>query len=541
MSKSQREDRKRLLQLRTNGDHELKSVSFEENTNGIYTIEDAINEMGLGTFQLLLMVFCGLTLIADTMEILVLAIVSPAVKCQWNLSDFEEAIIVSIVFFGFFLGSIFWGFVCDNIGRRNTVFIVNVIVLVFGVLSALKVSSGDSKIPGYPWLIICRFCVGFGAGGVTQGIIYFIEFLPLKWRGAFMILTSVSVPIGSMFGAGLAAIVMGEKDLGWHWYLGLVTLPIGLVVFFTLLLPESARFYLLKGKNEKAQKVMKRIAWCNCKKLPPGRLVSSQEKERLEKCVGNDGNIEDVNESNSNEIEGIEKPDKRIVHEIKDVLSNLSVLFIGGMWRTTIILIFLWFGNAWAYYGIVLLTTSLLDNNTYCSYDDKSVSNWNNDSACDDELDTDDYIKILWSASAELPGLACYIILIEVFGRKWTMVIGYMGSMVAFLLLLICYSEALFITSLLITRASIGGTYVVLYIYTPEVYPTSIRALGLGVCTATTRIGAGMTSFVAYILLDVNAPVTFLLYASSCLMMAVLALMLTIETKGRALENNERK
>lgn len=46
--------------------------------------------------------------------------------------------------------------------------IVDVWILVFGVLSALKVSEGDDRDFGYPWLLICRFGVGFGAGGTSQ-------------------------------------------------------------------------------------------------------------------------------------------------------------------------------------------------------------------------------------------------------------------------------------------------------------------------------------------------------------------------------------
>ena len=46
--------------------------------------------------------------------------------------------------------------------------IVDMMILVFGVLSAIPVSADDSKVPGYPWLLICRFGVGFGAGGVPQ-------------------------------------------------------------------------------------------------------------------------------------------------------------------------------------------------------------------------------------------------------------------------------------------------------------------------------------------------------------------------------------
>ncbi len=46
---------------------------------------------------------------------------------------------------------------------------VNVFVLVFGVLSAIPITSDPSaKYPAYPWLLLCRAGVGFGAGGTGQ-------------------------------------------------------------------------------------------------------------------------------------------------------------------------------------------------------------------------------------------------------------------------------------------------------------------------------------------------------------------------------------
>ena len=45
---------------------------------------------------------------------------------------------------------------------------IDLVILTFGVLSAVPLSADDSKIPGYPWLLICRFGVGFGAGGTAQ-------------------------------------------------------------------------------------------------------------------------------------------------------------------------------------------------------------------------------------------------------------------------------------------------------------------------------------------------------------------------------------
>ena len=47
---------------------------------------------------------------------------------------------------------------------------VDISILLFGVLSAIKVANDDlsGKAVGYPWLLLCRFGVGFGAGGTAQ-------------------------------------------------------------------------------------------------------------------------------------------------------------------------------------------------------------------------------------------------------------------------------------------------------------------------------------------------------------------------------------
>lgn len=48
------------------------------------------------------------------------------------------------------------------------IFVVTVLVLTFGILSAIQVSPDDAKLPGYPWLVVCRFGLGFSAGGASQ-------------------------------------------------------------------------------------------------------------------------------------------------------------------------------------------------------------------------------------------------------------------------------------------------------------------------------------------------------------------------------------
>ncbi len=127
------------------GDEENESASIATlpnavNQDQIYTVNEAVNKMGFGPFQVLLTVFCGLLWLADAMEFLLLSVLSPAVKCQWNLSTFEEALITSLVFLGFFFGGLVWGVIFDIIGRKRGLLLVNVVILVFGVLSTQIVS-----------------------------------------------------------------------------------------------------------------------------------------------------------------------------------------------------------------------------------------------------------------------------------------------------------------------------------------------------------------------------------------------------------------
>jgi len=54
-----------------------------------FTVEDALNEIGLGRFQYLLLCILGLTWVADLSEIVLLAFLAPAVYCVslvfWSL------------------------------------------------------------------------------------------------------------------------------------------------------------------------------------------------------------------------------------------------------------------------------------------------------------------------------------------------------------------------------------------------------------------------------------------------------------------------
>ncbi|KAA0183606.1 Synaptic vesicle 2 protein, partial [Fasciolopsis buskii] len=144
-----------------------------------YTIEDAVEAAGLGCFQLRLCLICGVLTAADAMEMLLLSILGPALRCAWHLTSNEVAAMTTVVFVGFLLGSPFWGFVSDRFGRWPIFFTVLSMIAYYGFLTALS--------PTYVWVIILRFMVGFAIGGGSSSFTLLSEYLPVKHRAKVLI------------------------------------------------------------------------------------------------------------------------------------------------------------------------------------------------------------------------------------------------------------------------------------------------------------------------------------------------------------------
>jgi len=546
-----------------------------------FTVDEAINRMGFGPFQVLITVFCGLIWVADAMELMILAILSPIVKCQWDLSSIEEALITSIVFLGLMIGVLFWGLLNDIIGRKSSLLLVDISVVLCGLLSAVPVSMDDRREFGYPWLLFWRFGVGFSSGGTLQVMTYYAEFLPQKGRGIWLVMIAMWWTIGGIFCSVLAMLVLGVWHLNWHWFLGMCAAPMSVVLLLFPLVPESARFYLVKGKKDKARKVLEYIAKVNCQKLPPGKLIfkeekddckpgadisksssmsessecqkfgeeklDTQKKETFKQYEGSEDETEAVaeddqldaerkllQESKDESRQNSSKRNKRS-SKLADEAKKFSLLFSNRMWITTLLLSFIWFGCAWSYYGVIILTTSMLSSDTtHCSTHNNISSN--STSECR-ELDTGDYTKILYESLAEFPGLIFTFVIIELIGRKKTMAVEFLMAAGAFLLLLICVSKLVLTSFLFIVRAVVAGVFQVVFVYTPEVYPTNARALGLGVCNTAARLGGILTPIVGQVLYEANDYISIGLYAGLCILFAIFSLLLPIETKGRPLQD----
>nr|XP_046231715.1 synaptic vesicle 2-related protein-like [Scatophagus argus] len=469
------------------GGRESALTSRFYKTEETFTVDDALEAIGFGKFQWKISLLTGLSWIADAMEMMILSILGPQLHCEWRLPSYQVALITSVVFVGMGISSPLWGKLSDKYGRRAGVTICMCWTLYYGLLSAF--------VPVYGWLLVLRGLVGFGIGGACQSVTLYTEFLPMKARGACVMLIAIFWAVGAVFEVLLALWVM--PTLGWRWLLGLSTIPMAIFICFCFWLPESPRFDMLMGNAEKAIATLSRIAKENGKAMPQGKMIV-------------------YNQNNQGWIKN---------------------LFSPQYWRTTLLLWFIWFANAFSYYGLVLLTTEMFQSGDSCGATQGAKVDPSCSLACK-YLTSADYKDLLWTTLAEFPGLLVALVAVDRIGRKKSMGLCFFMFSLCILPLYACIGRLALTIFIFIARAFISGGFQVAFVYTPEVFPTENRALAMGTCSAMARIGSLITPFVAQVMLRTSVYLTLSMYCCCSLLAGIASLLLPIETLGRGLQES---
>ncbi|KAG8376294.1 hypothetical protein BUALT_Bualt09G0048300 [Buddleja alternifolia] len=383
---------------------------------------------------------------------------------------------------------------------------VAVITCIFALLSAFS--------PNYISLVLFRMVVGIGLGGGPVYSSWFLEFVPVRNRGVWMVIFSTFWSIGTILEASLAWIVMPRY--GWRWLLILSSLPCLAAFILYFLTIESPRYLYTTGRITDAQNVLKKMAAINKTQLPSGILVSDQMTQL----------DEEITPSKDTPLLSTQKDEIAIP---KPGFSSLFTLLSSSLVKVTLLLWVVYFGNSFSYYGVVLLTSELNSGQSKC----KSIVLHTNQLT-----DSSLYRNVFITSFAELPGLILSAVLVDKIGRRNSMVLMYSFGFV-FLLPMMFHHDELLTTSLLFgARMCMIGTYTVAGVYCPEIYPTSVRTTGVGVATAVGRIAGMICPLVAVQLVSrCHQVAAITLFEVVIILSGIAVLLFPTETKGRELND----
>ncbi len=193
-----------------------------------------LDDGGWGPQQKLFVLLTALTIVFDGIDNQLLGVVVPSMMRDWTLPRGAFAPIVASGMFGMMVGGAVAGLVGDRIGRR--VALIGSVVL-FGVMTLAA-----ATVNGVIALGALRFIAGLGLGGaVPNAAALASEYVPKRHRPFAVTLTIVCVPLGATVAALLGGFIL--PALGWRSLFVIGGLmPLGLALALWRTLPESPRY-----------------------------------------------------------------------------------------------------------------------------------------------------------------------------------------------------------------------------------------------------------------------------------------------------------
>ena len=180
-----------------------------------------------------------------------------ALKVQFNLDDGGLGATVAIATVGTIVGALIGGRSADYFGRRKLLFFIGILY----ILGAL----GTALAPSHLVLMIFRFVGGLGVGlSSVCAPIYTAEIAPAKVRGRLVGLVQFNIVLGILvayLSNYIIDLIVHDQEIAWRWMLGVMVVPSVLFLVFLVAVPETPRWLMAKGHEEKAIAISRRL--CN--------------------------------------------------------------------------------------------------------------------------------------------------------------------------------------------------------------------------------------------------------------------------------------
>ena len=420
----------------------------------------------------------------DAFNALSIAFVLPILVPLWHITAPEIGFLIGASYVGQVIGALAFSSAAERYGRVPCAAAATAIyaVMSFACAGAWSFSA----------LLICRFIQGIGVGGeMPVAATYISELSKARGRGRFFMLYEMIFPIGLMVTGQIGAVLVPQ--LGWQIMFLIGGIP-GLIIAFLLLrLPESPRWLIGKGRLAEAEAVVMRLEAAASKAgaTPPATPPVVTMPVQVPVPPRSRGNWSEL----------------------------LSPAYRG---RTLIV---------WVLWAAAYLIAN-------------SLNNWM------PTLYTTVYHLGLPQAlrAASMTNVAQVVLVlicamvIDRTGRKYWMM-GAFG-LGAVLLSVLAFGGTQDVSWVIVfstlSYGLVGSIAAVVYLYTPEIYPTRMRAIGTGVATSWLRVASAIgPTLVGFMLGKGGVDSVFLMFAGVAVLGLVAATRM-IETRNLRLEDIAR-
>ena len=391
-----------------------------------------IERLPFTRFHWHLLLMGGLGYSFDGLDAAVVAFVLPVLRVSWSLSSIQVGFLGSATYVGFFFGALLAGLIGDAIGRKA--------VMMWALVLYCAASVACAFTQDWPVFLACRVVAGAGTGAESAIIAPFLtEFVAGRYRGKFTGSLAGFFSFGFVSAALLGYFVVPRHPDAWRWVMVLTATPILMLLWWRRALPESPRWLVSVGRSAEADAILKRI---EDDARREGHTLGPIADAVLPAVAGSRGSF----------------------------FGKLALLWAPGLRRITAMAWLMWLSITFSYYAFFTWIPSLLVESGMTI--------------------TRSFGYSIAIYLAQIPGYFSAAYMNERIGRQATiasyMVLGGMSAIA----LALSHSDNTVMVAGICLSFFMNGTYAGVYAYTPEIFPTEIRATGMGTASSIGRLGA---------------------------------------------------
>ena len=401
----------------------------------------------------------------------------PFLKEQFGLNEYWEGFTTGCLALGAIAGCLVAGWVTEKYGRRP------------GLLTAASLFTFSSiamaMAPSRDIFIVARFFAGAGVGMASMlSPLYIAEIAPAHIRGRMVAINQLTIVIGILITNLVNYSLRNNGTDAWRWMFGLGAVPSTLFILGVLWLPESPRWLMQAGRQDKAQKILIKIG---------GEIYAGESLSAISKNIS-------------------------VITKVK-----YSAVFEKSVLPAVMIGIGLAVFQQLCGINVVFNYTAVLFESIGFSKDDQ-------------------LLETVFIGGVNLVFTLLAILLVDKIGRKPLMLAGAGGLAILYIIISVLLgTKSASVSWFLLAAIGLYATSLapVTWVLISEIFPNKIRIAATAV--------AVLCLWAAYFILTFTFPIlysrlhdkTFYIYAGICLIGLLFIWLKVKETKGKTLEEME--